>query len=250
MCFNEGIKTLWANIKIVVWKELKEHSRKNYLLFMMIFVSVIFCINIALVSYVMVGKSLGSESMIQILVNTLFTHQAFSMYFVFCFMTLITLFYKEKQNKTLEYLLTTPLGPRQILLGKSVFMLFCGLIPSYFITIIGLFMINLIANSTSSFIMPNAPAITIFFVCLPILAFMICLLMGLVYLLLPNPIISNMVFILIGMGFMVLSYARMGQMNTNWLYVIFYLAFGVVLFIPIYIMFRNLIPEKIIMSDK
>jgi ABC-2 type transport system permease protein len=160
---------------------------------------------------------------------------------------------KEKVNGNIESLLATPLGSKEIWMGKSLAIFLPGFAISVVSTLIVLLTINLVAikPATGIFLLP-APMLLTGFLINPLLFFGLLLFIVL-FSLANNPDIAFAPSFIIGFGLMIgipLGVAT-GVINlASWSFSLWYLAGTTVIWIIVICFTRLLTKENIVLSSK
>ncbi|MFA4947147.1 MAG: hypothetical protein WC674_01400 [Candidatus Krumholzibacteriia bacterium] len=235
------------NTRIVLSKEFKEQRRRRSQLLMLVMMLFLWMYNIRLISKTF--QRLGYSGAASMLIGNLFTHQVMSCSIIVSFAGLASLFYKEKHSRTLENLLTTAMTPKAVWIGKSLFMYLIGLTFSYVAAAIGLVLLNVSLGGGTRFILPNEPALVFFFVIFPVLFFLLCSLMSLIHLISGSGYVGNMIYLLIGIGYLGMSSARMKSMLVSWNTICYYAAFLGLLLCLVVLLSRLLTKERMIMTE-
>nr|MBA4405571.1 hypothetical protein [Nanoarchaeum sp.] len=241
-------KLAWMFSTIIVVKEFKEQRKKVVTFVIMAFILLVWVFNTIIITKSI--QNIEVEKLLSHISNLLFTHQAFSFFFIICFMFSVSLFYKEKVSKTLESLLVTPLTPKMIWFGKSFFIFLIGVSFSYFGVFFCFITLNYFLNPSGSIVYPDAPSLFFFFAIFPPLSLILACLIGLINLLSSGSTISNVIFLLIGIGYMAITSAKADRMTMNWAIIFIYFAFLCILTVIVVIGSRFLTKERIIMSGK
>lgn len=240
------MRAILASIGIVVQKEFKELRSKPVFVVVLPIVSLAWTANLVVVTRYL--SSLGLAGTTPLVLDGLVTYQAMAMFFVFSFMIIITLYYKEKKSGTMEYLLVSPIGPTTIWLGKSLFMFLWGMAFAIAGVLFGILGVNMSLPSDAALALPGAPATFFFLVVLPILGFLVSAIMGLIHLLSSGPALSSALFLLIGMGYLGITSARIRELAVTWPVVGAYVALASVLLIAVLVGARFLTRERIILA--
>ncbi|MCJ7727757.1 MAG: ABC transporter permease [Actinobacteria bacterium] len=160
---------------------------------------------------------------------------------------------KEKVNGNIASLLATPLGPKEIWIGKSLAIFLPGFAISVVSTLIVLLAVNFIVISPAigNFVLPASLLFTSFFIN-PLLFFGLLLFIVL-FSLANNPDIAIAPSFLIGFGLMMgipLGVAT-GVINlASWSFSLWYLAGTTVIWIVVCCFSRLLTKENIVLSSK
>ncbi|MDD5622990.1 MAG: ABC transporter permease subunit [Actinomycetota bacterium] len=160
---------------------------------------------------------------------------------------------KEKVNGNIESLLATPLGSKEIWIGKSLAIFIPGFIISTVSTLIVLAAINLIAikPAAGTFFFPVPMLITAFLVN-PLLFFGLLLFIVL-FSLANNPDLAIAPSFIVGFGLMMgipLGVAS-GKLNlASWSFLLWYTAAALLLWAVVFYSSRLLTKEKIVLSSK
>lgn len=160
---------------------------------------------------------------------------------------------KEKVNGNIESLLATPLGPREIWIGKSLAIFVPGFVISVVSTIIVLLAINLVAikPATGVFFFSVQILLTCFIIN-PMLFFGL-LLFIILFSLVNNPDIAIAPSFLVGFGLMTgipLGVATGVVDLASWSFLLWYTAGTVAVWAVICYLSRLLTKEKIVLSSK
>ena len=160
---------------------------------------------------------------------------------------------KEKVNGNIESLLATPLGPKEIWIGKSLAIFLPGFAISVVSTLIVLLTVNFITigPATGIFFLP-APMLLTGFLINPLLFFGLLLFIVL-FSLANNPDIAIAPSFLVGFGLMIgipLGVAT-GTVNlASWSFSLWYMAGTSVIWVVVFCLSRLLTKENIVLSSK
>lgn len=240
------MKRIVEDFAIIVKKEFQEYRHKPVLFVVPLFAIAPFIIVLILLSKRF--QTVGASSVLPLFVNTLFTHYALSFFFVASFGVVISLFYKERLSKSLEALLVTPLGLHQIWLGKSLFLFLWGYCYSMIGVLTASLFLGLLSNMEGAIIFPGTASLFFFFCVFPLVALVATAFVGLVNLFSESAALSNMIFLMIGIGYMVLSSLKAEGMQVTWETIPHYLLVTLALGIFVLIWSRRLTKERVITS--
>ncbi len=194
------MRSIRSQIAIILWKEFHEQCNAKILIPMVAVPSLFPLLSFALgvLFFIRNDATLAVEHMRV----GMFTIFAFGSYVLVSTVFLNTTFYRERQARTLETLLATPLSPVGIWLGKTVFLFFLGYSVANFITWGALVLVNILRPPGVPVFLPRVEALVVFLGPLPALGFSVTALTGFAYLKTSNALLSN----LIGLGLTALSY--------------------------------------------
>ena len=244
-------------MSIVFHRDFKELRQTNAFLIIVIVFTVITIIASVVVSIVLKRQEwLGEEAarpMLELIMSLIayFLPLFILITFIWAFASFPII--KEKVNGNIESLLATPLGPKEIWIGKSLAIFLPGFTISIVSTLIVLLAINLIAirPATGIFFFP-APMLLTGFLINPLLFFGLLLFIVL-FSLANNPDIAIAPSFLVGFGLMIgipLGVATGAVNLASWSFCLWYMAGTVVIWAAVYCLSRLLTKEKIILSSK
>jgi len=160
---------------------------------------------------------------------------------------------KEKVNGNIDSLLATPLGPKEIWMGKSLAIFLPGFVISVVSTLIVLLAINIFTiRPVTGILFFPVPMLITGFIINPLLFFGLLLFIVL-FSLANNPDIAFAPSFIVGFGLMIgipLGVAT-GVVNlASWVFCLWYMAGTVAMWVSVFCLSRLLTKEKIVLSSK
>jgi len=244
-------------MSIVFHRDFRELRQTNAFLIIVIVFTVITITSAVIISIALNRQEwLGEEAarpMLELIMGLIayFLPLFILITFIWAFASLPII--KEKVNGNIASLLATPLGPKEIWIGKSLAIFLPGFVISIVSTLIVLLAVNFIAISpaTGSFVL-TAPMLLTGFLINPLMFFGLLLFIVL-FSLANNPDIAIAPSFLIGFGLMIgipLGVAT-GIINlASWSFSLWYMAGTVVIWAVVYCLSRLLTKENIVLSSK
>ena len=244
-------------MSIVFHRDFKELRQTNAFLIIVI-VSIVITITAAVVASITLKNQewlelKAARPMLELIMSLIayFLPLFILMTFIWAFASFPII--KEKVNGNIESLLATPLGPKEIWIGKSISIFLPGFIISVVSTFIVLMAINLIAikPATGIFFFP-VPMLITGFIINPLMFFGLLLFIVL-FSLANNPDIAIAPSFIVGFGLMIgipLGVVT-GIINlASWSFSLWYLAGTTVIWTVVYCFSCLLTKEKIVLSSK
>ncbi len=156
----------------------------------------------------------------------------------------------DKAKRTLEPLLATPLGIRQIWIGKTLATALPGIVIGILLSIFTMIVINLavIEPSVGGFIIPRALPLISALIISPLLVLLVVALISFLQLITAKPAVSSIVFpvIFLGIYFPTIIVDR----SAGWIYAPIYSGAAVLLVIVMLAFGRLLTKERTALSSK
>lgn len=234
------------DIVTIIRKELAEQAQRRTIVLTMLGMAAIWSVQLALL-----GRSLrqrGVPSAVFFVLDLIFTHHALPISMIVYVIPVSQIYLKEKYTRTLETLLTTRITPIQVWISKVLFGTALGVACAYLTCFSGWVVLNVVANSTGSLIWPSGPAVFFLLIVVPVTAFLVGAIVGLVNLLSWNPTLCNFLLMLVGVGYLGASSAS-SRMAITWPLAVTWLVIAVLLLLAVLLGSRRLLTrERIILG--
>ncbi|MCK4233020.1 hypothetical protein KAX75_01210 [candidate division WOR-3 bacterium] len=162
----------------------------------------------------------GYGFMGKILVNFSVSHFSLSWFLLFSFIVLPDVFYRDKLQKILESLLTTPVALSEVLIGKSLAITLISLLIVWLEQVLMLLGVNLLYPNYN-LLFPDLPAILIGFFIIPIFGFSFILITGITAFSSDKYRILSFILPSAVMGFFFFSAYKMKTFQPTW--IVFYI---------------------------
>jgi hypothetical protein len=235
-------------LRVLLKKEFWEQSRKAYTFIFLAFFPVVAGLQF---SYIVKRTEPSIRNVIApLLIDNLFTHYAIALFWIASFMFLQSAISKEKLTKSIEILLVTPLSPRKMWLGKSLYIWGWGMCAPILLVTVGLISIHTVIENPSEVVLPSSPAILFFFLILPFLCFVMIALNALLHLLFSHPTLLSMVYFFMGFLYFFLSTARARSFGFSWSALLISIIIILVLGGLLLALSKRLTRERIILGGK
>jgi len=154
----------------------------------------------------------------------------------------------DKNKRTIESLLVTPVSLKQVWLAKSLAVAIPGVVIGVGVAVIAVLAIDIaVCAPVSGFVVPGYSPLVSALVIIPILTFLIVMMVIALQLVMTNPRLASLIFTVIFMGVYITTITGI---TTNWDYRLIYLGIIAVLVFLNYFISRFLTKERIILSSK
>lgn len=237
----------WDDMTIVLHKEFSEHLKRGHVLIGLLSMVVMWAFNIGIVGKTIVA-SMGRPGL-ALLVDNLITHQSLSFFVIATFMLMTALFKKEKASGSIESLMATPLSLTGVWLGKTVTMWLAAMVFSFATILIVYFELHILFIADQGYIFPGIPSIVFLFAVYPIFSLILSAFLGLAQLTFARSWIGGSLYLFMGMGYLMLTSARMNELIMNWYAIMAYILVMFLLLAAIGLLKPRLNCEKIVLSE-
>lgn len=231
---------------VVFAKEVREHLGRGHAKFGLILLVAMWLFNVAVVGRT-IAASMGRPGM-ELLLDSLVTHQSLAFFFIATFMIMTALFKQEKLTGALESLMATPLDLTAIWLGKALMMWAAGLAFSFLAIVLAYAELLVMFVRPAPPVVPAPPAVVFFLVVFPALTFALSLLFGLLQLAFPRSWIGGSINLLLGFGYLTLTSAKMKSMTLTWTSIAAYVAATAVVLVIVAALKPRLTAERVLAS--
>ena len=155
----------------------------------------------------------------------------------------------DKNKRTLESLLATPLSLRQVWLGKSLAVALPSVIMALVVSLVVVLVVNvrLVAPVAGSYVMPSVLSWVAGLVIVPLLVFVGVCLVTLLQLIIVNPRIATFVFTGI---FLAVYMGTITEATASWNFAFIFLVIAVFFAALVLFLARFLTKERVVLSSK
>lgn len=155
----------------------------------------------------------------------------------------------DKNKRTLESLLATPLSLRQVWLGKSLAVALPSVIMALVVSLVVVLVVNvrLVAPVAGSYVMPSVLSWVAGLVIVPLLVFVVVCLVTLLQLIIANPRIATFVFTGI---FLAVYMGTITEATASWNFAFIFLVIAVFFAALVLFLARFLTKERVVLSSK
>lgn len=206
--------SLQSQVRIILWKEYREQCDVRTLTFSLGLPACFPILSFTFMSLFMTRT--GTASGVELMRTAIFTYFAFASFLLPSTIFMTSTFYRERQTKTLETLLATPLSPVGIWIGKTLFVFLVGYFFTNFVTWTSVVLINILRPFSVGLFLPSVEAAVIFFTVLPIGGFSVSALMGFAYLKTGRFAISNLIGLVLAALFYLFPLVTGGLSTLGW----------------------------------
>jgi len=235
-------------VKVVLWKEWLEVRRQSYLWLGLVSLVVLWLFNIALASRGIIGYF--GRGAVEMLVNSVVSHQMLTLYTIVVFMMIQTVYSKEIHSGSLETLLATPVSVWDVWLGKTLCIFLGGLVASVLVAVAVIVELNVMYASKYGLVLPSGPALIFFFSFGPMLSFTLCGIIGLLHLNSRFFAVGSMVYMFLGMGYLFIVSRNINKLGMTYQILFVYGAVAVILLGGMVLVARGLTKEKVLLCRK
>ncbi len=184
----------------------------------------------------------------QFLGNLMYT-LPFTLSMLFCTYLAAYAVVLEKAKRTLESLLATPAGLRQVWIGKSLAVALPGIIVTYLVMALAIIVLNyaVVVPRVGEIIFPGSVPVLVSFIAIPLVVFLVVCNVSILQLIMTSPRLANSVFMIVFLGF---YFMTVTGFSASWDFGLIYLVLLVVLVGITVIMTRFLTRERVVLSSK